>query len=173
MKIAFKIILLGICLITLNACTGRNAMIGNDRIYHIFSFNTWEFNGRGEQDTIEILDFLYGSPNGYAARYFKERGEARGCPQSTNETVNMPRKDLQILYVKWKDKPTGKIQEVTLDLKKKLPKDFGENHEVFFSFKKDQLYVYVITPDRRTADEPRNGPKASNYLKTITIYPEQ
>lgn len=147
-------------------------MIGNDRIYHSFSFNTWEFNGRGDQDTIEILDFLYGNPNGYAARYFKERGEARGCPQSTNEMVNMPSKDLQILYVKWKDKPTGKIQEVKLDLKKKLPKDFGENHRMFFSFKKDQLHVYTITPDRRAKDEPPNGPEATDYLKTISIYPE-
>jgi len=173
MKAAFKIILLGIFIIALNACTGRNAMIGNDRIYHNFSYNTWEFNGRGEKDTIEILDFLYGNPNGYSARYFREKSEARGCPQSTNETVNMPRKDLQILYVKWKDKLTDQVQEVTLDLTKKLPKDFGENHEVFFSFKQAKLYVYVITPERRAKDGPPNGPEASNYLKTITIYPEQ
>ncbi|MDD2934419.1 MAG: hypothetical protein HOP26_05870 [Methylotenera sp.] len=173
MKKSLQIILLGIFIISLNACTGRNAMIGNDRIYHNFSFNTWEFNGRGDKDTVEIMDFLYGSPNGYAARYFKERGETRGCPQGTNETVNMPRKDLQKLYVKWKDKPTGKVQEVSLDLTKKLPKNFGEDHRMFFSFKRDQLYVYVITPDRRAPDEPPNGPRASDYLKTITIYPEQ
>jgi len=172
MKSILSIVLLGILAISLNACAGRNTMIGNDRIYHSFSYNTWEFNGRGDKDTIEILDFLYGNPNGYAARYFKEKGEARGCPQSTNETVNMPRKDLKILFVKWKDMPTGKIQEATLDLSKKLPKDFGENHRMFFSFKQDHLYVYVITPEKRSPDEPPQGPRAYDDLKMLLLYPE-
>jgi hypothetical protein len=84
----------------------------------------------------------------------------------------MPRKDLKVLFVKWKDQSTGRIQEVTLDLTKKLPKDFGENHRVFFSFKKDQLFVYVITPEKRTADEPPQGPRAYDDLKMLMLYPE-
>jgi len=167
----FRYILLGAFMLTLNACT-TNGTLHNDRIYHSFELNRGEFDGKAGVERVQILDFIYGNPDGYAARNppeYRARGE---CAQGDSSHVNMPRKDLKILYVKWLDKVTGKVNEVTLDLPKKLPKDFGENHEVFASFKQGQLYAYVITPERRLKTEPPNGPKASDYLKTITIYPE-
>jgi hypothetical protein len=155
----------------LAGCAVTKTMTGDDTIQHSFSFDTWEFDGRGKQD-VEMLDYLYGNPDGYAIKNpieYHNRGE---CAQGTNETHYFPRKDLKILYVKWRVKSTGEVREVTLDLHKKLPIDFGEDHEIFFSFKGPQLYVYLITPERRPVDGPPNGPRASDHLKTITLYPE-
>lgn len=144
-----------------------------DIVEHGFELNTYEFDGKAGNERVEILDFLYGNPNGYAVRnpeHYRRRGE---CAQiASSSALNMPRKDLKSLYVKWRDKLTGEVREVSLDLQKKLPKDFGDEHRTFVSFKQGQLYVYVITPERRPADEPPNGPKATAYLKTITLYPE-
>lgn len=167
----FRYVLLGAFMLILNACT-TNSSLRDDRISHSFELEKGQFDGKAGVERVQILDYLYGNPDGYAARNppeYRNRGE---CMQADGGFLNMPRKDLKILYVKWLDKVTGKVNEVTVDLPKKLPKDFGEEHEVFASFKQGQLYVYVITPERRLKTEPPNGPKASNYLKTITIYPE-
>jgi hypothetical protein len=157
---------------SLASCAVTKTMTGNDTIYHSFELDKGEFDGIAGVKRVEILDYLYGNPDGYAARNpieYRNRGE---CMQGDGGYVNMPRKDLKILYVKWRDNQTGEVKEVTLDLRKKFPKDFGENYEVFASFKLGQLYVYLITPERRPVDEPPNGPRASDHLKTITLYPE-
>lgn len=176
MKNILKIILLGICLIILNACTtgGGGLMKQNELIDHGFEFNKGEFDGKAGVERVEILDYLYGNPAGYAVRNppeYKARGE---CMQGDGQgSLGITRKDLKIFYVKWLDKATGKVHEVTIDLQKKLPKDFSGDHRFFASFKQGQLYAYVITPERRKADIPPNGPEATAYLRTITIYPEQ
>ncbi len=148
-------------------------VLREDIVEHGFKLNKYEFDGKAGNERVEILDFLYGNPVGYAARnpeQYRQRGE---CAQSySHGNLNMPRKDLKLLYVKWRDNLTGEVREVSLDLQKKLPKDFGDEHRTFVSFKKGQLYVYVITPERRPADEAPNGPRATAYLKTITIFPE-
>jgi hypothetical protein len=167
----FKWLIIGLSIL-LAACSASKVITGNDRIYHSFDMNKAEFDHMAGANRIEILDYLYGSPNGYAAKnpeHYKARGE---CKQYDGRFVNMPRKDLKIFYIKWLDKVTGKVTSVTLDLPKKLPKDFGENHRFFASFKQGQLYVYVITPERRADNEPPNGPRATDYLKTLTLYQE-
>lgn len=168
----FKWIMIGLSML-LAACSAGKPIIGDDRISHAFDMNKAEFDHMTGANRIEILDYLYGNPNGYAARnpeHYKARGE---CKQYDGRFVNMPRKDLKIFYIKWLDKVTGKVHSVTLDLPKKLPKDFGENHRFFASFKQGQLYVYVITPERRADNEPPQGPRAYDDLKMLLLYPEQ
>lgn len=85
----------------------------------------------------------------------------------------MPRKDLRLLYVKWRDNATQEVHEVRLDLRKKLPKDFGEDHRMLVSFKSGELYVYVITPEKRAPDTLPEGPRAYDDLKMLILYPER
>lgn len=175
MKKLLSIIIFNVYILMLNACTtgGGGLMNQNELIDHAFTLNTWEFDGKAGTERVEILDYLYGNPTGYAIKnppHYKARGE---CKQGDSHgNLGTKRKDLKIFYVKWLDKTTDKVHEVTIDLQKKLPKDFGRDHDFFASFKQGQLYVYVITPERRAEHEPPNGPRASDYLKTITIYPE-
>ncbi len=72
------------------------------------------------------------------------------------------------LYVKWRNKNTGQIYEDTVDLKKLLPRNI-ENHRIYFIVKDKQLFVYLITPNKRLPTEELNGPKVYNSLKTITL----
>jgi len=76
------------------------------------------------------------------------------------------------LYVKWRIKSTGQVYEDTVDLRRRLPADITD-HRIHFIVKGPQLYVYLITPERRPPDMPPNGPRPYQYLKTITIYPDQ
>lgn len=171
MRNLFKIILLGTFMLTLNACA-TDGSSGNERIDHSFTLEKGAFDGKAGVERVQILDFLYGNPEGYASRNppeYKNRGE---CVQGDGGYVNILRKDLKILYVKWLDKATGKTHEVTLDLAKKLPKDFGEKHRVFASFKQGQLFVYVVTPERRPETDPAEGPEAYQWRKNLRIYPE-
>lgn len=176
MKNLLFIIVLIASIMTLNACSTNSGelMRNNELIDHAFALNTWEFDGKTGVERVQLLDFIYGNPNGYAVRNYPEyiaRGE---CIQGTSSgNLGTKRKDLKIFYVKWLDKATGEVHEVTIDLQKKLPKDFSRDHRFFASFKQGQLYAYVITPERRKANDPPNGPEATDYLKTITIYPEQ
>lgn len=176
MKNLLSIILLGAFTIMLNACTAGSGglMRDNELIDHAFALNTWEFDGKAGTERVELLDFLYGNPDGYAVRNYPEY-KARGeCVQGTSGgNIGTKRKDLKIFYVKWLDKATNEVHEVTLDLTKKLPKDFSRDHRFLASFKKGQLYAYVITPERRSPNEPRNGPEAYDYRKVLTVYPEQ
>lgn len=153
-------------------CAGQPEQRG-EIVRHSFSFNRGEFDGAAGRERVQVLDFLYGNPDGYASRPYAELRQRGECQQGESGVLNMPRKDLKLLYVKWLDKLSGEVREVSLDLRTKLPPDFGERHEMFFSFKSGQLYVYVITPDRRPESLPPNGPEATAYLRTITIYPEQ
>ena len=76
------------------------------------------------------------------------------------------------LYVKWRIKSTGTIHEDTVDLRNRLPVNI-KDHRIYFIVKDTQLYVYLITPERRPPDMPPNGPRQTQYLKTITLYPDQ
>jgi hypothetical protein len=72
------------------------------------------------------------------------------------------------LYVKWRIDSTGQVYEDTVDLKSRLPRDIT-NHEIYFIVKGTQLVVYLITPERRLPDMEPNGPRKTQYLKTLTI----
>jgi hypothetical protein len=172
MKTIFRFFLLGILMLNLTACA-TNSLAGDEMIRHAFGFDRSEFDGQAGVDRIQVLDYVYGNPDGYAIRnpcVYHGRGR---CMQGEAVRANTMRSDLKIFYMKWLDKQTGKVHEVTIDLVKKLPKDFSRKHRFFASFKQGQLYVYVITPRRRAENEPAQGPSAYDYLKMILLYPEQ
>ena len=76
------------------------------------------------------------------------------------------------MYVKWRIKSTGQIHEDTVDLRSRLPRDI-KDHRIYFVIKGEQLYVYLISPQRRAADLPPNGPEMYQHRVVKTIYPDQ
>ncbi len=76
------------------------------------------------------------------------------------------------LYVKWRILSTGQVYENNIDLRERLPADI-KDHRVTFLIRGPQLYVYLITHDRRPPDIVPNGPQRYQHLKTITLYPDQ
>lgn len=170
-NLLLKIILSGIFLL-LSACAPPQAITSDTRIWHSFTFNTYEFDGKGKQD-VEVLDFIYGDPKGRPNKCYPELVERGECQQGGNWNGLLYRHELKTLYVKWRVISTGETREVTLDMQKKLPANFGDKFELFFSFRGPQLYVYLVTPQRRAASELPNGPEATAYRKTLTLYPEE
>ena len=67
-------------------------------------------------------------------------------------------------------KKTGLVHEDTVDLRSRLPESI-KDHRIYFIVKDTQLFVYLITPERRAPEMPPNGPRPTQHLKTITIYP--
>lgn len=171
-EMSLKYMLLSFFLLLLSACTATQTITGDTRIWHSFTFNTYEFDGKGKQD-VEVLDFIYGDPKGHPNTCYPELVNRGECQQSGNWNGLLFRQELKTLYVKWRVKSTGETREVTLNMQKKLPANFGDKFELFFSFRGPQLYVYLVTPQRRPAGELPNGPEATAYRKTLTLYPEE
>lgn len=72
------------------------------------------------------------------------------------------------LYVKWRLEPDGKTYEDVVDLKSRLPRNIRE-HKIYFIVKGNQLFVYLITPEKRSPDILPAGPRRYGYLKVITL----
>jgi len=105
--------------------------------------------------------------------------EARyGDSRQTGGTVYMPPADF--LYVKWRDKTTGKIYEDRVDLTKRLPpSEEMYEQKIYFLVEDNQLYVYLIPRtewgtklNHRPRGQRPNGPYASRYLDVKTLYPD-
>lgn len=158
---------------SLTACAGNPAAGNpattncpdNNRVNQGFSFGRY-----GENQDVEILDYFYGIPN-CPSFSNPEQYKSRGKSLQGESTIG-PMRRAHKLYVKWRIKSTGKEYENTVDLRQRLPKDMTK-HEVHFTIQGSQLYVYLITPERRPPDMPPNGPRATHYLKTLIIYPDQ
>ena len=131
--------------------------------------HTFEFNALRDSPEVRILDFRYGTTKFPGARnpdYLIKEGRSF---QQTAITGPMKRPDS--LYVKWKTLSDGKIYEETVDLRKRLPRDFTDS-TVYFLIKGQRLYVYLISDSRRAADVPLNGPRKYRDRKVVTIYPD-
>ena len=130
-------------------------------VYHSFAFDA-----RIDSPDITILDYQYGNslqPSARARELDIKRNDIRQYVSTSGE---MLRGDY--LYVKWMVKNTLAIYEEKIDLKILLPRNI-ENNKVYFIVKKDRLFVYLITPDKRSPADMPNGPKKFNALKTITL----
>ena len=132
---------------------------------HAFAINAVE-----ESPGIEILDYRYGESKLPTASNPEELRKQGRSPQAASIQGPMRRGDF--LYVKWRMKTTDQVYEDTVDLRKRLPANM-EDDTVYFIVKGPQLYVYLITPQRRDPDTPPNGPAVYASRKTITIYPDQ
>ena len=128
------------------------------------------FDARWDSPDIEVLDYRYGNSKQPSARAPAWALQESRVPQMVGTTGEMLKGD--DLYVKWRIKSTGTIHEDTVDLRNRLPVNI-KDHRIYFIVKDTQLYVYLITPERRPPDMPPNGPRQTQYLKTITLYPDQ
>jgi hypothetical protein len=153
-------------LLSLTACatTPTGNCPDNSKVNQFFSFDM------RENRDIKLLDYFYGIPE-CPAIHNSELMRSRGESPQIESQMGLFRRAHK-LYVKWHVNSTGKEYEKTIDLRGLLPKDMT-SHEVHFSIDSNQLYVYLITPERRLTSMPASGPKATQYLKTLTIYPEQ
>jgi hypothetical protein len=148
-----------ICLV-LAACTSEPPVAGH----------SFEFDMRQDNQDAEVLDYRYGDSKVPMARnpeYLLREGKSI---QQTGIHGFMRRGDS--LYVKWRNKDTGRVYEDTVDLRDRLPADIT-NQTIYFMIHGPQLYVYLISQKRRPDEMPPIGPSASNYRRTTMIYPDQ
>ena len=137
-------------LVLLTACA-------NTLVRHAFSFEA------NEEPGIEILDYRYGESRQPGARPDPSAGRVR---QGANIIGDMRRPDA--LYVRWRDKTSGKVYEETVDLARLLPWDITD-HRIHFTVRGPQLFVYLITPQLRPLTDQPVGPRAFQFRKVITL----
>jgi hypothetical protein len=132
--------------------------------------HSFEFDARRDSPDVEILDYRYGdskNPGARAPEWALKQGKV---PQATATGGELRRADE--LYVKWRVRSTGEVHEDTVDLKRRLPDDIT-NHTVYFLIRGRQLYVYLITPERRAANAPpADGPGIYQHRRVIAVYPD-
>ena len=154
--------LAGLLLALAGCATGQSGKLVNH------SFN---FNGRndGWQQNIDLLEYSYGDQYLMVRRKAAE-GDILG-PQAS---VSGPMPVGDFLYVRWRLKFTGEQVEQRVDLHDRLPKDMTD-HEVTFVLEGRQLYVYLVTPERKKAygEPPVLKTWRSNFAKTYEIYPNR
>jgi hypothetical protein len=149
-----------VALLTLSSCAS-----GPEIVDHAFSFDA----RRDGQENVEVLDYRYGNSK-LPVRADETRvkaGDTFGF-----QGVHGPMLRGDFLYVKWRIKTTGQIYEDTVDLRSRLPANITDCR-IHFLIRGSQLYVYLITPQKRPIGEPPNGPKMYDDLKTLTIYPDK
>ena len=59
-----------------------------------------------------------------------------------------------------------------MDLLHRLPEDI-DHKTIYLMFKGSQLYVYLISTEKRSPSQPPIGPAATDYRITIQIYPDK
>lgn len=142
-----------------------------------FAFHSLSYNQAVDMPQVELLDCLYGEGLGGHTQQEVDAGKARRG-ECGNMTGDMPIGEF--LYVKWRDKGTGKVYEDRVDLRKRLPtpKDMYGT-DIYFLIDENQLYVYLI-PRRewdtrlnyRPEGNPANGPEGYQHLDVKTLYPD-
>jgi hypothetical protein len=131
---------------------------------HSFSFNALQ-----DSPDVEVMDFRYGTSQQPGARNeHLERAQGKSA-QATGVTGPMLRGE--DLYVKWRVKSTGQIYEDTVNLRKHLPPDIT-GQRIHFLIRGQQLYVFLISNQRRTPNDSAIGPRMYSHLKTTQIYPD-
>jgi hypothetical protein len=142
-----------------------------------FAFHGLSYNQAVDMPQVDILDCLYGDGLGAHTQQEVDAGKARRG-ECGGMFGDMPIGDF--LYVKWRDKATGKEYEDKVDLRSRLPSPkemYGTR--VYFLIDENQLYVYLI-PERDLdtkrnhlpEDQPANGPDTYKYLDVKTLYPD-
>ena len=147
-----------VLLFTLSACSTTPQVVD-----HAFSFDA-----TADSPDVEVLDYRYGDSQVPTARNPPQMLALGKSFQGTNIMGPMRRGDS--LYVKWRIRSTGEVHEDTVDLRPRLPNDMT-HHRIYFIIRGPQLYVYLISPERRPKDAAPIGPAIYSYLKTLAIYP--
>lgn len=120
----------------------------------------------------ELLDYRYGSSKSPGARPDPGQYRPGYMPQQNGISGAMLRGD--DLYVKWRDKLSGQVFEKTIDLRSRLPADIYDHRIVFVigGPRNSEVFVYLVSPERRPPDMAPNGPRIYSYRKVTTIYPD-
>ena len=134
-------------------------------------YYSFQFDLKYDNQHAVILDFWYGNSKSDSWVNMPAEAVKMGeTASATSVTQMMPPGGL--LYVKWRDTETQKVYEDNVDLRHRLPKNI-EDHTVYLMIKGHQLYVYLVSPDRRTPDMASNGPNMYSHRKVTAIYPDQ
>lgn len=166
---SFTQILLVITVISLIACTHTPSVSrcpDNNRVNQAFSFG-----GDGENQDIEILKVYYGIP-GCPPNYDSEKLLVNGKTLQGTNIVGGPARRAWTLDIEWRVKSTNVEYKESVDLKSRLPKDMT-NQKIHFWINGNQLFVFLITQERRPSNMAPTGPKITQHLKTLTIFPDQ
>ena len=130
---------------------------------HSFGFDT-----RRDGQNAAIVDYRYGQSK---LPVSMPEGAVEQGKTVTFNSVTGPMLRPDFLYVKWRMNDTGQVYEDKVDLRKRLPENI-KDHEVYFMVKGPQLYVYLISPDRRSTETPPIGPSTYSHLRTVQLYPD-
>ena len=150
-----------VAFVTLAACASTANLVD-----HSFGFDT----RKDDQDAI-VLDYRYGDSE---LPVRSPEWAVREGRTFAFQGVQGPMRKGDFLYVKWRDKATGKVFEDTVDLRHRLPADITD-HTIYFMCKGAQLYVYLISPAavERSPDSPPEGPRMYRSRNTVMIYPDR
>lgn len=142
-----------------------------------FAFHSFMYDPAVDMPQVELLDCLYGTGLGAHTQQEVDAGQARRGECITGGG-SMPIGDF--LYVKWRDKASGKEYEDRVDLRKRLPSPKEmDRTTIYFLIDENQLYVYLVPREEwdtklnhRPEGKPANGPEGSQYLDVRTLYPD-
>jgi hypothetical protein len=154
--------LVGWLLLATGCATAQSPRLVN----HSFNFDGWN---DGWQASVEMLAYAYGDQNPMV------RGEARnGHSAGGSSGVSGQMPVGEFLYVKWRLKSTGEVFEQQVDLRDRLPQDMTDQ-ELTFLMDGPQLYVYVVTSERKKAygEPPLQKTWRSYFAKAYEIFPSQ
>lgn len=128
----------------------------------------FSFDANRDSANTEIVDFKYGDTD--IPGTFAESGKP--VPQFTGVVGRSMEGDK--LYVKWKNKTTGKVYTENVKLSGHLPK-YQAPCNIHFVIKNDQLYVFLLTQEPRPSDWPildkSSKPIITSFLKAFIVYP--
>jgi hypothetical protein len=132
--------------------------------------HTLSFDVRRDSPGVELLDYRYGDSNVPGTSNSEGRRKQGTSVQAFIVSGAMRRGNS--LYAKWRIKDTGQVFEETADLRGKLPDDITD-HVIYFIVRGPQLHVYLISPQRRPAEIPPNGPAKYRDRMVTTLHPEE
>lgn len=92
---------------------------GQQVVFHSFTFDAREYS-----KDIEVMDYVYKTPNEIIIQNPIERRREGRAQQGEGQTGVMTVGET--LYVKWKIKSTGEVVEKTIDLRPLLPKNMKD-----------------------------------------------
>ncbi|MEZ5646087.1 MAG: hypothetical protein R3E99_13140 [Burkholderiaceae bacterium] len=133
-------------------------------VTHGFGYEGWS---DGWANDVELLEFSYGD------QYPPVQGRAKGdvgLGYSWGVNGSMPIGEF--LYVKWRIKASGEVLAERVDLRDRLPRDMTD-HELTFVIDGRQLYVYVVTPERKKSysEPPLLRTWLSKFAKAYEVFP--
>ncbi len=133
--------------------------------YELHSFSFWT---TVEGQNAFVLDYRYGKRG-------SSRADSSALPVRPGQPLSQhgqsgPMLRGEELFVKWQDRKSGKVFEKLVDLRGKLPPDLT-GCEVTFQLFGDEIFVYVVTAQKRDPVEPPIGPSSKRHRKVIQVYP--